>query len=146
MIAELQAQILVLPEAAVVDALAATAAAAAAATAATAATAAQAQAVLNATTLAAPAPVFALAPALVNTATFLDLSTSGGMKHFKGGSEGLNAQAFDFKDDTDLQVFLGLTFSSPSPRSGAGATSSPFRCLTWLPGLLGTGTCSATTV
>jgi hypothetical protein len=45
---------------------------------------------------------------LVNTATFLDLSTSGGMKHFKGGSEDLNAQAFDFKDDTDLQVFLDL--------------------------------------
>jgi hypothetical protein len=30
------------------------------------------------------------------------------MKHFKGGSEGLNAQEFDFKDDTDLQVFLDL--------------------------------------
>ena len=55
-----------------------------------------------------PAPVFTLAPALANTATFLDLTSSSGAKHFKGATEPLNTQPFDFSDSSDLQVFLDL--------------------------------------
>jgi hypothetical protein len=53
-------------------------------------------------------PVFTLTPALANTATFLDLTTTSGSKHFKGATESLNAQAFGFEDPSDLQVFLDL--------------------------------------
>jgi hypothetical protein len=45
---------------------------------------------------------------LANTAAFLDLTSSDGMKHFKGATEALNSQAFDFREDSDLQVFLDL--------------------------------------
>jgi hypothetical protein len=85
--------------------------AAATAQAAIDAAAAQAQAVLNAAVPAAHVPVFALAPALASTAAFLDLATAAGTKHFKGGTEALNSQPFDFKDDTDLQVFLDLVLT-----------------------------------
>ena len=54
------------------------------------------------------APVFTLAPALVNTAVFLDLTSVSGTKHFKGATEPLNKQPFDFTDSSDLQVFLDL--------------------------------------
>jgi hypothetical protein len=53
-------------------------------------------------------PVFTLAPALANTAAFLDLTTTSGAKHFKGATESLNSQAFGFEDPSDLQVFLDL--------------------------------------
>jgi hypothetical protein len=56
-----------------------------------------------------PAPaVFTLAPALANTAAYLDLTSSSGTKHFKGATEPLNAKPFDFADPSDLQVFLDL--------------------------------------
>jgi hypothetical protein len=55
-----------------------------------------------------PVPVFTLAPALANTATFVDLTTTSGSKHFKGVTESLNTQAFGFDDPADLQVFLDL--------------------------------------
>ena len=54
------------------------------------------------------APVFTLAPALANTATFRDLTSAGGAKHFKGATKPLNQQPFDFTDWSDLQVFLDL--------------------------------------
>jgi hypothetical protein len=54
------------------------------------------------------APVFTLAPALANTAVFLDLTSVSGTKHFKGATEPLNKQPFDFSDSSDLQVFLDL--------------------------------------
>jgi hypothetical protein len=54
------------------------------------------------------APVFTLAPALANTAVFLDLTSVSGTKHFKGATEPLNKQPFDFTDSSDLQVFLDL--------------------------------------
>jgi hypothetical protein len=57
------------------------------------------------------APVFTLAPALANTATFLDLTSTSGSKHFKGATEPLNAQAFGFDDAADLQVFLDLQYT-----------------------------------
>jgi hypothetical protein len=47
-------------------------------------------------------PVFTLAPALANTATFLDLTSTSGSKHFKGATESLNTQAFGFDDPADL--------------------------------------------
>jgi hypothetical protein len=73
-------------------------------TAAAAAAAANAAAVAN-----APAAlVFTLAPALANTATFLDLTSTSGSKHFKGATEALNTQPFAFDDPGDLQVFLDL--------------------------------------
>jgi hypothetical protein len=53
-------------------------------------------------------PVFTLAPALANNATYLDLTSSTGAKHFKGATEPLSAQPFDFTDPSDLQVFLDL--------------------------------------
>jgi hypothetical protein len=54
-------------------------------------------------------PVFTLAPALANTATYLVLTSSTGAKHFKGTTtEPLSAQPFDFTDPSDLQVFLDL--------------------------------------
>jgi hypothetical protein len=85
--------------------------AAAASTAAVATTAAA-----NAAALAAAgpangppaAPVFTLAPALASTAVFLDLASVSGTKHFKGATEPLNKQPFDFADSSDLQVFLDL--------------------------------------
>ena len=93
----------------------ATAAAAAAATAATAAAVLQANdaAAQQAQHLAAAGappggPVFTLTPAMANTAAFLDLTTPNGAKHFRGATEALNAQAFDFEDDSDLPVFLDL--------------------------------------
>jgi hypothetical protein len=73
-------------------------------TAAAAAAAANAAAVANAPA----APVFTLAPALANTATFLDLTSTSGSKHFKGATEALNTQPFAFDDPGDLQVFLDL--------------------------------------
>jgi hypothetical protein len=54
-------------------------------------------------------PVFTLAPALANTAaTYLDLTSAAGAKHFKGATEPLSAQPFDFADPSDLQIFLDL--------------------------------------
>jgi hypothetical protein len=54
-------------------------------------------------------PVFALAPALANTATtYLDLTSSAGAKHFKGATEPLSSKPFDFADPADLQFFLDL--------------------------------------
>jgi hypothetical protein len=103
-IAQLQAEVLALQEAAAAEAIAAAAAIATAANAATAAAAAALQQAAGAP----PPPVFALAPALAATATFLDLAAASGAKHFKGATESLNSQAFDFKDDSDLQVFLNL--------------------------------------
>jgi hypothetical protein len=55
-----------------------------------------------------PVPVFTLAPALANTAAFIDLTSTSGSKHFKGATESLNTQAFGFDDPADLQVFLDL--------------------------------------
>jgi hypothetical protein len=55
-----------------------------------------------------PPPVFTLAPALANTAAFLDLTSTSGAKHFKGATEPLTAKPFDFSDPSDLQVFLDL--------------------------------------
>ena len=78
---------------------------AAATAAAAAATATAAGAPLGAPT--AP-PVFTLAPALANNAIYLDLTTANGAKHFKGATEPLNSQPFDFADPLDLQVFLDL--------------------------------------
>jgi hypothetical protein len=54
-------------------------------------------------------PVFALAPALANTATtYLDLTSSAGAKHFKGATEPLSSKPFDFADPAGLQFFLDL--------------------------------------
>jgi hypothetical protein len=53
-------------------------------------------------------PVFTLAPALANTATFLDLTSTSGSKHFKGATEASNTQPFGFDNPADLQVFLDL--------------------------------------
>jgi hypothetical protein len=53
-------------------------------------------------------PVFTLAPALANPATYLDLTTSTGAKHFKGATGPLSTQPFDFADPSNLQVFLDL--------------------------------------
>jgi hypothetical protein len=117
LIAQLQADVLALQEAAAAETLAvsaATAASAAAAYAATAASAATAAAVAAATHPApapAAAPVFTLAPALANTTAFLDLTSSNGAKHFKGATEALNSHAFNFEDDSDLQVFLDLVLA-----------------------------------
>jgi hypothetical protein len=73
------------------------------------------QAAAAAVTAAAPPlgppapPAFTLAPALANTATtYLDLTSSTGAKHFKGATEPLSAQPFDFADPADLQFFLDL--------------------------------------
>jgi hypothetical protein len=57
---------------------------------------------------AAGPPVFTLAPALASSATFVDLTSSNGAKHFKGATEPLNKLPFNFKDPSDLQVFLDL--------------------------------------
>ena len=59
-------------------------------------------------TQAATAPVFYVAPASATGNTFLDLASSHGAKHFKVASEPLNSLPFDFKDDSDLQLFLDL--------------------------------------
>jgi hypothetical protein len=53
-------------------------------------------------------PVFTLAPALANKSAYLDLTSTSGAKHFKGATEALIAQTFDFADPSDLQVFLDL--------------------------------------
>jgi hypothetical protein len=53
------------------------------------------------------APVFALSPALVNAAAFLDLNSISGAKLFKSKGQPLS-QTFDFSDHSDLQVFLDL--------------------------------------
>jgi hypothetical protein len=54
-------------------------------------------------------PVFTLAPALANTATYLDLTSSSEARHFKGATKPLNAQPFNFADPSDLQIlFLDL--------------------------------------
>jgi hypothetical protein len=55
-----------------------------------------------------PPPVFTLAPALANTANYIDLTSTSGTKHFKGAAEPLNAHPFNFADASDLQVFLDL--------------------------------------
>jgi hypothetical protein len=54
------------------------------------------------------APMFTLAPALANTAMYLDLTSVSGTKHFKGATKPLNKQPFDFTDSSNLQVFLDL--------------------------------------
>jgi hypothetical protein len=62
--------------------------------------------------------VFTLAPALANTAVFLDLTSTTGAKHLKGTSEPLNQQPFDFADSSsDLQSLLG---PRPKEISGVG--------------------------
>jgi hypothetical protein len=83
----------------------------AAATVAAAATAAAAAAAPPAGPPVPPTPpVFTLAPALATTAvTYLDLTSSTGAKHFKGATEPLSVQPFDFADPSDLQIFLDLT-------------------------------------
>jgi hypothetical protein len=87
-----------------IDALLADAAVAAAA----AATAAAAAAAGNPPPPPPPGPLpFVLAPAH-STQTYVALTTGEGKKHFKGGSEPLNAKAFDFTDTSDLQLFLDL--------------------------------------
>ena len=54
-------------------------------------------------------PVFTLAPALANTAAaYIDLTSSAGTKHFKSAVEPLASTRFDFKDPSDLQIFLDL--------------------------------------
>jgi hypothetical protein len=53
-------------------------------------------------------PVFTLAPALANTAAFIDLTTSNGIKHFNKATEPLTKEPFNFADPSDLQVFLDL--------------------------------------
>jgi hypothetical protein len=53
-------------------------------------------------------PVFTLAPALDNTTTFLDLTSSTGAMYFKGATKPLNTQPFGFADPSDLQIFLDL--------------------------------------
>jgi hypothetical protein len=133
LIDQLRAEVLALQEAAAAEALVVAQAAANAAQAATAATQAAVQQA-NAAALqqpnaaagqqgaavppvqqgvAAPAgnPVFTLAPALANTSTFLDLTSSNGAKHFKGAIEPLNSHPFDFADGADLQVFLDLVLT-----------------------------------
>jgi hypothetical protein len=119
LIAHLQTEVLAMQEAATGEALAvaaatATAASAVAAAAAAATAAAVQQAAAAAAQQAAAAavpPVFTLAPALANTATFLDFTTSDGAKHFNSATEALNSHAFDFEDDSDLQVFLDLVLT-----------------------------------
>jgi hypothetical protein len=54
------------------------------------------------------APVFTLAPALTNTAAFVDLTSSNGIKYFNRATEPLTKYPFDFADPSDLQVFLDL--------------------------------------
>jgi hypothetical protein len=51
-----------------------------------------------------------LTPALANTAAALLglTSTSNGAKHFKGATEPLTSNPFDFADPSDLQIFLEL--------------------------------------
>jgi hypothetical protein len=58
-----------------------------------------------------PGPVLALAPALANTANFLDLTTANGAKLFKSAADPLGPQPFDFSDDSDLPVFLDLVLT-----------------------------------
>jgi hypothetical protein len=115
LIAQLQAQVLALQEAATAESLAVADAAEAAALAATTATnAAVQQATADAAqprAVAPGGPVWTLAPALANTTTFLDLTSSSGAKHFKSGIEPLNSQPFDFEDGADLQVFLDLVLA-----------------------------------
>jgi hypothetical protein len=115
LITQLRADILALQEAAAAEVLVvaqATAAAAQAATVATQAAVQQAAAAAGQQGAAVlPGPVFTLAPALANTATFLDLTSSSGAKHFKGAIESLNSHPFDFEDSADLQVFLDLVLT-----------------------------------
>jgi hypothetical protein len=57
-------------------------------------------------------PVFTLAPALANTVTtYLDLTSSTGAKHFKGATEPLSTQSFDFSDAAGLKFFLDLVLN-----------------------------------
>jgi hypothetical protein len=155
LIAQLQADVIALQEAATAEALAVTAATAAAAVAGTDATAAAIQQAAAAATqqgaAAAVPPVFTLAPVLANTAAFLDFTSSNGAKHFKGATKALNSHAFDFENDSDLQVFLHLVLTKsqvwalPSPKSGARTPSLTFLLQMLLPELLGTGTSSPIT-
>jgi hypothetical protein len=55
-----------------------------------------------------PPVLFTLAPALANTAAFVDLTTSNGIKHFNRATEPLTKETFNFADPLDLQVFLDL--------------------------------------
>jgi hypothetical protein len=57
--------------------------------------------------------MFTLAPALANTAVYLDLTSVSGTKHFKGATKPLNKQLFDFTDSSHLQVFLDLVLKKP---------------------------------
>jgi hypothetical protein len=102
------AEAIVVANAVTAAAAAATAATAAAVQQANAAAAQQAQQLAAAGGAPLGGPVFTLAPALANTAAFLDLTTPNGVKHFRGATEALNSEAFDFEDDSDLQVFLDL--------------------------------------
>jgi hypothetical protein len=126
-VAQLQAETLALQEAAAAEAIVVAGAAAAATVAAEAAVTAATVAAAGAPPGGAggpppgvpppraapppPAPAFTLAPALANTATYLDLTTSNGAKHFKSATEPLGPQPFDFTDDSDLQVFLNLVLT-----------------------------------
>jgi hypothetical protein len=109
---ELQEQVQALQAAAATAASAATEAAAAEAVAAEATAAAEVEAAEAAHGLPVPgaphAPVFTLAPALANTASFIDLASANGIKYFKGATEPLSKTPFDFVDPSDLQIFLDL--------------------------------------
>jgi hypothetical protein len=64
-----------------------------------------------------PAPVFTLAPALANTANFIDLASANGIKYFKGATEPLTKTPFNFTDPSDLlQVFLNLVLKKSQVR------------------------------
>jgi hypothetical protein len=52
---------------------------------------------------------------LANTATYLDITSASGAEHFKGATEPLNTQLFDFADPSDLQIFLDLVLKKSSP-------------------------------
>jgi hypothetical protein len=103
-ILQLQAEVLALQEEAAI-------AAAAAAAAATAATATTTAAVQQAAGAARSPPVFTLASALANAAAFLDLTGSSGAKRFKGATESLSFQPFDFEENSDPQVLLDLVLT-----------------------------------
>jgi hypothetical protein len=107
LVLQAQVQNLQTDAAAAADALAAAGALQDAIDAAAAANAAQAVAA-GGGLVPPPAPVFTLAPAVANTAAYIDLTSTSGGKHFKGATEALNSQPFDFTDPTDLQVFLDL--------------------------------------
>jgi hypothetical protein len=115
LVSQLRVEVLALQEAATAESVVVADAAAAAALAATTATTAAVQqataAPVQQGAAALTPPVFTLAPALANTAAFLDLTTSSGAKHFKGAIESLNSHPFNFEDGADLQVFLDLVLT-----------------------------------